>query len=232
MDAAMTLLGVPSALLFDDNRPEPIELPSTLPELFISSAPQYSLYRLIRYLKPRSILEIGTQHGASAVAMAFAQRDNGMPVDITCIDPFMPTGDNDGFPTLESCFKNMSRSGYLGNGIQLLVTTSEKVLPYTKRQFDFIVIDGSHHYHDVKYDFLNALPLSPLGGYLWLHDYVIYESVRNACNETVVQFQLPFGVNDLQRNSRGDLCGWALVRNLPVHHLGITEQKEGQPTVS
>jgi glycosyltransferase involved in cell wall biosynthesis len=213
------ILNVPDHLLGDDNHPETVSLPAGIECLQLSSAPQYTLYRLVRELKPKHILEIGTQSGASAVAMALAQRDNGTPVDVTCVDPFLSTGDNDGVETLSFFYDNINKSGYLSKGINLHLAFSKEFLANTKQIFDFVVIDGSHHYEDVKYDFEHVLPLTKLGGYIWLHDYIIYESVRNACNEVVVARQLPFSVNDIQMNSRGDLCGWALARNLPYQHL-------------
>jgi len=214
------------SLLSDANIPQDIRLSPQMKELPISSAPQYTLYRLIRELRPKKILEIGTQGGCSAVAMAYAMRDNGMEVDITCIDPFLPTGDNDGLSTLSEWYKNVSESGYLEKGIRLMMTTSQNYLPFTKHQFDFIVIDGSHHYEDVKYDFIHSLPICELGGYVWLHDFEIYESVRRACCEVVVQKQLRLSPNHIQTNARGDVCGWALVQNLPYHHLRFVQNQE------
>lgn len=204
-------LALPQALVLDQNQPEPIRLPPGMSDLPISSSPQYTLYRLVRYLKPKSILEIGSQHGCSAVAMALAMRDNQTAVDITCIDPFLPSGDNDGLPTLENWYRHISAFGYLRD-IVLHVTTSDKILTSLNREFDFVLVDGSHEYKDVKYDFENVLPLVNDGGYIWLHDYMTYESVRTACNEVVQQYNLPYAINPLQRNYRNDLCGWMIAR--------------------
>jgi len=212
-------VGLPLELINDRNAAQDILLPSSMPALPISSSPQYTLYRLVRYLKPKHILEIGSQHGASAVAMALAMRDNNTPVDITCIDPFLPSGDNDGLPTLENWYRNVTTSGFMG-GIRLLMTTSEKVLPFMKEQYDFVLIDGSHEYKDVRYDFETVLALVPAGGYVWLHDYMTYESVRRACQEVVVKYNLPYAINEVQRNYRNDLCGWMIVRN------GLPEMEE------
>lgn len=207
-------LGLPRELVEDDNHPQPIALPPSLPELPISSSPQYTLYRLIRRLRPRRILEIGTQIGASAVAMALAQRDNGSAPDVTCVDPFLPTGDNDGLDSLALWYRNVRRSG-VGDGIGLVMSTSQQALPRMQPGFDFIVVDGSHAYEDVRYDLDASARLCARGGYVWCHDYVIYESVRRACDEAFASHRLPFAVNRIQRNDRGDLCGWAICRNLP-----------------
>ncbi len=219
MSSADNLLEIPYDLLVDDNHPESVKLPLSMPVFEQSSAPQYTLYRLVKQLKPKKILEIGTQGGCSAVAMAFAQRDNGDVVDVTCVDPFIPCGDNDGADTLGIWHSLIHQSGYLGNGIDLVVSTSERFFNTNSEKFDFIVVDGSHHYEFVKYDFKTALRHIKVGGVIWLHDYMIYESVRNAINEVIVENQLPFSINEIQKNGRGEVCGWAIARNWPYRHL-------------
>jgi len=204
-------LSIPDDLLQDDNHPQDIALPVEIPALPISSAPQYTIYRLVKHLGVKSILEIGTQSGASPVAMALALRDNHLPIDITCVDPFLPTGDNDGLSTLTDWYKNVYGSGFKA-GVQLLVTTSAQVLPILGRSFDFVFVDGSHLYRDVKEDCLLSLLLLEVGGWFLVHDYVVYESVRRACDEIVAEFCLPHSVNSIQRNYRGELCGWMIAR--------------------
>ena len=206
-------LDLPAELLGDDNHPEKIRLPEGFAEMPISSAPQYSLYRLVKYLKPSSVLEIGTQAGCSAFTMALAFRDNGEEVDITCVDPFYRTGDNDGLATLTEWYDNIYGSGFKG-GIQLLISTSEQMLPQINRRFDFVFVDGNHEYENVRRDCLLALTLLKDGGYFLVHDYVIYESVRRGVDEVVQCFSLPFAVNEEQMNHRGDLCGWAIARRI------------------
>lgn len=81
-----TPLPLPVSLLCDGNHEEAISLPPTMAKVPISLSPQFTLHRLVRHLKPSRILEIGTQSGASAAVMAVAMAQNGIPVDITCID--------------------------------------------------------------------------------------------------------------------------------------------------
>ncbi|MSM40299.1 MAG: glycosyltransferase [Geobacter sp.] len=220
-------LDLPEALLNDANQPQPVTLPPTMSELPLSSSPQYTLYRLIRHLKPRNILEIGSQIGASAVAMAFAMRDNGMPVDIVCIDPFLPTGDNDGLETFSEWYRHVTTSGQ-HEGIHLIISTADKALPKLSTTFDFILIDGSHEYEDVRHDFLKCLDIVNEGGYIWLHDFMIYESVRRACTEVLSLCRFPFHVNSIQRNARNELCGWVITRKVaPAANLQPTGPTSG-----
>ena len=230
MAKSYNALDIPYELLQDDNHPQEIDFTRSHPSIRsfgatrdancvtpesipLSSAPQYTLYRLLRHLRPKSVLEIGTQSGASAVAMALAFRDNPIPVDITCVDPFFPTGDNDGLPTLIEWYNNLYSSGFKP-GVQLLVATSSQVLPVLDKRFDFVFVDGSHRYENVKEDCLLSLLLLRVGGYFLVHDYVIYESVKRACDRVVAKYDLPHFVNSIQKNLRGELCGWMIARKV------------------
>ena len=211
MNAQAIGLDLPEGLIGDDDHPEPLMLPAGMLALPRSSAPNFTLYRMVRHLRPRRVLEIGTQTGASAVTMALAFRDNGITTDITCVDPFYPTGDNDGSASLGEWYSNVFASG-LKPGIQLLLTTSQAILPELGRRFDLAFVDGSHHYVDVRADLLMTLALLQPGGYLIAHDYLIYESVRRACDEVIAEHQLPFAINSVQTNQRGECCGWIVAR--------------------
>jgi len=189
--------------------------PPGLAALPRSSAPNFTLYRLVRHLRPQRVLEIGTQTGASAIAMGLACRDNGVEADITCVDPFYPTGDNEGGASLAAWYANVHASG-LKSGIQLLLTTSQAILPELDRRFDLAFVDGSHLYEDVRADMLMSLALLRPGGYLIAHDYIIYESVRRACDAVIAEYGLPHAVNSIQMNQRGERCGWIVARR-PIH---------------
>lgn len=206
-----TDLNLPESLLTDDNHSEKIAMPKGIDKMPISSSPQYTLYRMLRHLKPASVLEIGTQSGYSALIMALAFRDNQMKVDITCVDPFLPSGDNNGFSTLAEWYNTINKSGFK-SGIQLLLSTSEIILPYMNRQFDFVFVDGSHEYEHVRQDCLLSLNLLKEGGYFLVHDSTIYPSVKKGAEEVIHKFNLPYFVNDIQKNDRGDLCGWTITK--------------------
>jgi glycosyltransferase involved in cell wall biosynthesis/predicted O-methyltransferase YrrM len=205
-------LGIPASFLEDRDEPEAIDLPGRIDALVRSSAPQYTLYRLVRRLRPRSVLEIGTQAGASAVACALAMRDAGADPDVVCVDPFRPTGDNAGLPTLVAWHEYVSQAGLLGRGVELIMAESRRALPALARKFDLILVDGSPAYEDVRGDLEASLDRLAPGGRIWVHDYAFHEAVRRAVDEVVAERGLPFGVNGVQRNARGDLCGWCLIR--------------------
>ncbi len=205
------MISLPSDLLNDDNHQDPISLPPSIAEIPETSSPHYTLYRLVRHLKPKSVLEIGTQSGCSALTMSLAQRDNQDEVDILCIDPFYPCGDNNGLETLSE-WHRLIRGGGM-HGVNLALTTSELFIPLINKKFDLIFVDGSHDYENVKVDCLLSLRSLKKGGYVVAHDTSIYDGVKRAVVEVISDFNLPWYENKIQRNYRGELCGWIIFQS-------------------
>lgn len=229
-------IDMPIELLEDRNECEELEFPNGYKVPMLTSAPNFTLYRILKHLKPESILEIGSQNGVSLVTMALALHNSAINYNIISIDPFIETGDNTGLCTLNNWYKNVNNSGFTDN-IQLIMSKSEQVLPYINKKFDFIFVDGSHKYIDVKKDCIMALGLLKEGGYFLVHDYKSYQSVKRACDEIIEMFKLPFYINSLQKNYRDELCGWAIVRkpskidffeeeNLAAKGLKVVEMQE------
>lgn len=68
---------------------------------------------------------------------------------------------------------------------------------------DFCFIDASHAYEDVKADILAWLPKIKKGGYLFCHDYGLFEGVTRAVDEIfscdVSTWDLPFDISRISR---------------------------------
>ena len=62
---------------------------------------------------------------------------------------------------------------------------------YEDNSLDFVFIDASHEYEDVKADILSWLPKVKIGGILAGHDYNTFEGVNRAVDEI-------FNINDLE----------------------------------
>jgi predicted O-methyltransferase YrrM len=201
---------IPHALIHDDNSADEACVPTGHP-LPVSSSPCYTIYRLLKHLRPNSVLEIGTQAGTTACAMALAFRANGLKPEITCVDPFCATTDNAGLTTLQQWYDTLYGTGTQA-GVTLIMAKSADILPLLNQRFDFVFVDGSHQYEDVLEDCKLALDHLRPGGYFLVHDYVIYDSVRRACDEVIAAGTLPHAVNEIQRNHRGELCGWVIAR--------------------
>ena len=81
---------------------------------------------------------------------------------------------------------------------------SLKATEYIQDGFlDFCFIDASHSYEDVKADILAWLPKIKKGGYLFLHDYELFEGVTRAVNEIfscdVSAWDLPFDISKISK---------------------------------
>lgn len=63
---------------------------------------------------------------------------------------------------------------------------------YKNETLDFVFIDASHEYKDVKDDIINWLPKVKIGGVLAGHDYQVFGGVTMAVNElfkkSVIEF--------------------------------------------
>lgn len=112
------------------------------------------LYGLVRALKPRHIVEIGSARGKSTCILALACLDNGQG-KVHAIDPHM-----------ENEWTDVGTSGYtlpflrerlrmyeLGAYVDIVVKTSEMAAASWSESIDFLFIDGDHSYAGVRNDF-------------------------------------------------------------------------------
>ena len=70
------------------------------------------------------------------------------------------------------------------NPIRLSSLESAKLYP--DRSLDFVFIDASHEYEDVKQDILSWYPKIKKGGYIAGHDYTTFDGVQKAVNELII----------------------------------------------
>lgn len=111
---------------------------------------QYShprfLHDLIRWLRPTSVVEVGTHLGISAVWMARALQENGGGGRLYCIDNFCwreePNQERDWFRHTSECA--------VGDVVSLLKGRSEEVA--WPERVDFAYIDGNHSSQVCRHD--------------------------------------------------------------------------------
>ncbi|MCG6863679.1 MAG: class I SAM-dependent methyltransferase [Chromatiaceae bacterium] len=150
-------------------------------------------YGLVRALRPRHILVIGSGFGFSVVCLALGLRDNAQG-RLSFVDPSYSvlkegplrtvggTGQWDDPKRVTAHFRYF--------GVEQLVThfkhtSADFFAAYKERGLpgiDLAFIDGSHAYRDVRQDFLKVLAHSHRNSYILLHDTNIYvrELVRHA----------------------------------------------------
>ena len=68
---------------------------------------------------------------------------------------------------------------------------------YQNRSLDFVFIDASHEYNDVKKDILSWYPKIKKGGFIAGHDFTTFEGVEQAVNELIINK----GMNCVLKNS-------------------------------
>jgi hypothetical protein len=134
-------------------------------------------YALIRNLQPSRVLCIGSRKGFVPAICALACRDNGRgKVD------FIDAGYNKENPkswsgvgfwkdiNIKKHFSFLNLSSWIDFHLMTSVEYSKK---FSKRQFDYIYIDGDHSYQGVKNDYLLFWPKLVDGGFMVFHDATV-----------------------------------------------------------
>jgi hypothetical protein len=142
-------------------------------------------YGLVRTLRPKRILVIGSGFGFSVVCLALGLKDNDQG-QLTFIDPSYSVLKEGPFKTVGGTGKwnepGKVTEHFRQFGVSHLVThhklTSEQFFSSYRANrmpsVDVAFIDGSHAYKDVKYDFLKTLEHVHKNSYIFLHDTHIY----------------------------------------------------------
>jgi hypothetical protein len=150
-------------------------------------------YGLVRALRPRHVVVIGSGYGFSVVCLALGLRDNGRG-RLSFVDPSYSVLRNGPLQTIGGTAQwsepEKVRAHFRRFGVERLVThfrlTSEQFFAeYTGRglpEIDIAFIDGNHSWSAVRHDFLSVLAHSHRNSYLLMHDTNIYvrELVRHA----------------------------------------------------
>ena len=150
-------------------------------------------YGLVRALRPRPVLVIGSGFGFSVVCLALGLKDNDRG-RLTFVDPSYSVFKDGPFRTVGGTAQwndpHQVQAHFRRFGVERIVTHHK----LTSAQFfagydagglpaiDVAFIDGSHAYADVRDDFVNVLRRAARNSYILLHDTNIYvrELVRHA----------------------------------------------------
>jgi hypothetical protein len=160
--------------------------------------------KMIKQVRPKTIIEVGSWKGKSAIAMAEALKSERLnDSKIICVDTFLGATefiakeDEDpkrglrrinGYPTIYYQFlANVVKSGHQDMIIPFPQTSTNAARffgGWGMIQFDLAFIDGSHEYEDVSSDLYNYYPLLSKDGIMCGDDYCEYwNGVREAVNE-------------------------------------------------
>ena len=155
-------------------------------------------------LQDKTIIEVGTWKGASAIRMASQARTLAMKTKIYCIDTWLGaaefwTGElartpernlllKNGYPQIYYQFlSNVVHNGLQDYIIPIPVPSSigVKILKAQGVKADLIYIDGSHEYDDVYADLNSYSELLNPGGVMFGDDYYSFADVGRAVNDFV-----------------------------------------------
>ncbi len=131
------------------------------------------------------VVEIGTYVGQTAVFMALVLQKMGHQVPILSIDPFERARHDPLNPSgrYHVYIQNILKWN-VGRTCMALVAFSEDAAPVIAQNIGLLVVDGSHHYPDVKKDLMLYCPKVVVGGLVFIDDYVdAYPGVRQAVDE-------------------------------------------------
>lgn len=129
------------------------------------------IYGLTALLRPKTIVEIGTNTGVSSIVMALALKENNIDGKIYTFDISREWLDI-AWKQIKEMNLGMYINGWLGD------STNAKNLNI--REYDLAFIDGDHTYEGVKKDFDN---LKHKAKYILFHDTQSCEGVTKFINE-------------------------------------------------
>lgn len=154
--------------------------------------------KLIRKVKPKTIIEVGTFLGASAIHMAKLTQKLGLHTQILCVDDFR------GWPEFRNRFGDIGIVNgdvvllyqFMQNVVYFNATESVLPIPYSSASAleklcewglfgDLIEIDAGHDFNSAWSDINRAYKLLSAGGVLFGHDYFTAadnRGVRRAVN--------------------------------------------------
>lgn len=119
------------------------------------------LYELAKQSAEGAIVEIGSLHGKSTLALALGSRE-GRKNKVFAVDPFKPYDDKPttqviyakNSPDYEEFLKNIERFGMQGI-VFPIKKTSEEAAKEWKEQVSLLFIDGNHLLEEVRKDYNN-----------------------------------------------------------------------------
>ena len=125
----------------------------------------YMVWKTIEYFDPKSILEIGF----------FAGQTLGLMIEAASPEAKFTSVDNS--YRYRSIFENI----FPDNSVQFIEVDSRHLK--LNQKFDFIMIDGDHHYDLVVNDLKICLPLLHANSILCMDDYYYFDGVAQAIQE-------------------------------------------------
>lgn len=153
-------------------------------------------YALVRALRPKHTLVIGSGYGFSVVCLALGVKDNDLG-GLSFVDPsysvftegpFKTLGGRNHWKDAQSVGGHFQRFGLDGVVTHYKMTSEQLFDAYDSLdlpRIDLAFIDGNHAYKHVKHDFQQVVQRSHENTYIFLHDTNAY--IREALHHAGVK---------------------------------------------
>ena len=165
---------------------------------------------MVNYFPDNShFVEVGSWKGSSASYMAVEILNSKKRIIFDCVDTWLGsiehTDPNSLFFVKELLedkdwlyYQFLNNTRPVCDVINPVRSSSlDSVNLYENRSLDFVFIDASHEYDDVKKDILAWYPKIKKGGIISGHDFTTFEGVRQAVDELIINK----GMNYVLKNS-------------------------------
>lgn len=169
-------------------------------------------YDLVRNVKPKKIVELGTHYGTSFWSFCQAVKDGELDTELNAIDTWKGEK-HSGFYGEEvfETVKQIKNEYYSKLKINLIRKTfDEALVDFEDKSVDILHIDGLHTYEAVKHDFENWFSKVKDDGIILLHDtfinrddfgvYKFWEELKK--NYVTVEFFHSFGLGIIFKNPK------------------------------
>lgn len=133
------------------------------------------------------LVEIGCWRGRSSCFLGVEIHNSGKDIKLDCIDTWEGSEEHIGYGILENdglyleFIDNIKPISHIINPIRM--RSLEAVNLYEDESLDFVFIDASHKYEDVKEDLKAWYPKVKKGGIFSGHDYPSWSEVVRAVDE-------------------------------------------------
>lgn len=193
---------------------------------------------IIKTVRPREIIEIGSWKGHSANYVIDVCREKGIDARIVCVDTFLGGPEHWLLPgAIETLHRKNGQptilNGFLANTIArgnadrvfplcLDSTASSYVLSHFGFKADLIFVDAAHDYEAVVKDVMNYYPLLSTEGVMFGDDYQ-HKPLADAVHDCARKL----GLEVLVHSRKWVLMNEALIRRCTLPNIQIRKSFDG-----
>lgn len=176
-----------------------------------------------RFPSGSTFVEVGSWKGRSAAYMAVEIANSNKDIRLFCVDTWQGSKEHQGhdLSALYQTFLDNMRP-VERHYIPLRMTSLEASRKFKDNSLDFVFLDASHEYEDVRDDILAWLPKVKPGGVLAGHDYYQggehFPGVKKAADELLHNFEVSENCFVYHKDKLRDFP--------PVHFISIEESAD------